>query len=326
MRHTHSLIVVFILFVFPYILAGQWIDQNKNLAIISQERLKTHVYVLADTMAQGRATGTLGGNMAANYIQQCFQRYGLQPYNGNSFFQRFRSGNITGHNIAGILWGRYYPMEFLVISAHYDHLGVINGTTYPGADDNASGVALMLQVAEVFSQRARTGDPPLRSIIFVAYDGKEQGLVGSEYFAKTFRFPPQRVIANLNIDQIGCNLEPPNDNPEYVLVLGADHLTPDLRLVIDVANHYGRIGLDIDYTFYGSKNFSNIFFELSDQIHLAKLKVPSILYTSGIHAYTYKPADLPALVNYPVLERRTQLFYLIADDLTTRRSWLRRYY
>ena len=281
--------------------------------------------MLADTLTQGRATGSEGAMITAAYIQHCFQRWGLHPYNEFFYSQSFRVGNAIGRNIAGIVRGRNYPLEFLVISAHYDHLGIINDSIYPGADDNASGVALMLQVAEVFAERARKGDAPLRSIIFVAYDAKEQGLVGSEYFAKTLSIHPNRIIANLNIDQIGCTLEPPFEKEEYVLVVGAERLTPDLRLIVDVANRYNRIGLDIDYTYYGSKRFSDLFFELGDQIHLSKLKVPSLLYTSGIHTYTYKPTDLPALINYPVLEKRTQLFYLIADDLASRRSWLRRY-
>ena len=305
-------------------LNGQWFIQDKNLTNISQEKLKRHVYTLSDTLTQGRATGTVGAGIAGNYIKQCFQRYGLLPYYETSFFQSFKVGNVVGHNVAGIVRGRNYPMEFLVISAHYDHLGVMSGSIYPGADDNASGVAMLLQLAELFSQRARRGDAPTRSIIFVAYDAKELGLAGSEYFANTMRISPQRVIANLNIDQIGCSLEPPNRNPNYALVVGADRISPDLRLIIDVANRYNRIGLDIDYTYYGSKNFSDLFYQLGDQIHLAKLKIPSILYTSGIHAYTYKPTDLPALLDYAVLEKRTQLLYLVADDLVSRRSWLRR--
>ena len=281
--------------------------------------------MLADTATQGRASGSTGAVIVSNYIKQCFERFGLLPYNGSTYFQSFQAGDVVGRNVAAVLRGRDYPTEYIIISAHYDHLGLINGTIYPGADDNASGVALLLQVAEVFAQRARKGEPPGRSIIFVAYDAKELGLLGSEYFAQTLHIPPQRVMTNLNIDQIGCVLEPPNRNPEYALVVGADRLTSDLRLIIDVANRYFRIGLDLDYTYYGSKNFSDLFFQLGDQIHLAKKNIPSILYTSGIHAYTYKPTDLPALVNYAVLEKRTQLLYLVADDLTSRKSWLRRY-
>jgi len=323
MRQISLLFLLPFLFCFSHTLTAQWYIEDRNLSAISQKTLRMHVYALADTTTKGRATGTIGATIAANYIKNCFERYGLLPYNGSSFFQGFRVDGLVGRNVAAMLRGRDYPNEYIVISAHYDHLGELNGTIYPGADDNASGVALLLQVAEVFAQRACKGDAPNRSIVFVAYDAKENGLAGSEYFAKTLRFSPQRVMANLNIDQIGCVLEPPNANPEYALVVGADRLTHDLRLIIDVANKYFRIGLDLDYTYYGSKNFSEIFFQLGDQIHLAKKNIPSILYTSGIHAYTYKPTDLPALLDYAVLEKRTQLLYLVADDLTSRRSWLR---
>jgi Zn-dependent M28 family amino/carboxypeptidase len=324
MRQTLSALFAS-LFLFVYhSLSGQIYVEDRNITEVSQEKLKRHVYVLADTLARGRATGTPEATLSANYIKQCFQRYGLMPYNDLSYFQSFQVGEVVGRNVAAILRGRSYPQEFVVISAHYDHLGTINGTIYPGADDNASGVAMLLQIAELFAQRARKGDAPQRSMIFVAYDAKELELSGSKHFAQTLRMAPQRIMANLNIDQIGCILEPPHMNPEYALVVGADLLTPDLRLIIDVANRYFRIGLDIDYTYYGSPAFSDIFFRLGDQIHLANLHIPSILYTSGIHAYTYKPTDLPALINYPVLQKRTQLLYLIADDLVSRSSWLRR--
>ena len=325
MRHIAPVFLLFVLCCFSQTLVGQWIIEDRNLSAISQEKLRAHVYMLADTTTQGRATGSPGATLAANYIKQCFERFGLLPYNGSTYFQSFQAGDVVGRNVAAVLRGRDYPAEYIIISAHYDHLRLINGTIYPGADDNASGVALLLQVAEVFAQRTRKGEPPSRSIIFVAYDAKELELLGSEYFAQTLHIPPQRVMANLNIDQIGCVLEPPNRNDEYALVVGADRLTPDLRLITDVANRYFRIGLDLDYTYYGSKNFSDLFFQMGDQIHLAKKGIPSILYTSGIHAYTYKPTDLPALVNFAVLEKRTQLLYLVADDLTSRKSWLRRY-
>ena len=325
MRKTPPILLLFALHFLGSSLSGQWFQEDRNISAISQEKLTTHIKMLADTATHGRGSGTQGATLAAHYIKNCLEQYGLLPYNGTSFFQSFRVGDIVGRNVAALLMGRYFPQEYIVISAHYDHLEEINGTIYPGADDNASGVALMLQVAEVFAQRAQKGDAPGRSIIFVAYDAKELGLAGSEYFAKNLRFLPQRVMANLNIDQIGCTLEPPNHNPQYALVVGADRLTPDLKLIIDVANRYFRIGLEIDYSFYGSKNFSELFFQMGDQIHLSKLNIPSILYTSGIHAYTYKSTDLPALIDFAVLEKRTQLLYLVADDLASRRSWLRRY-
>ncbi|MCL2726979.1 MAG: M28 family peptidase [Bacteroidales bacterium] len=325
MRKIHPLFFVPLFLFLSQTLAGQWLLKDDNLNRITEEKLKSHVYMLSDTTTRGRATGSAGATISANYIKHCFQRYGLMTYNGSSFFQSFRTGDVIGRNVVGMIRGRTYPMEFIVISAHYDHLGVLNGSVYPGADDNASGVALLLQVAELFARRARAGDGPLRSIIFVAYDAKELGLAGSAFFAGTLRVAPSRIMANLNIDQIGCTFEPPGRNPEYVLVLGADHPSPDLRMIIDMANRYYGIGLDIDHTYYGSRNISNFFFQTGDQIHLAKRNVPSILFTSGINAHTYKPTDLPSHLNYTALKKRTQLLYLVANDLASRRSWLRRW-
>ena len=322
---SFSLLIFLSTINFHTTLFGQQSAIDKNVELISREKLRTHVFVLADSTFKGRASGTPGSIAAGNYIRQCFYGYGLQPFFDNSYFQNFRAGNFLARNVAAFVRGRVYPDEYVVVSAHYDHLGELNGTIYPGADDNASGVALLLQLAEVFGKRMQAGDAPARSIIFVAYDAKEHNLAGSDYFSRTLRVLPFDIIANLNIDQIGCVLEPPNQNPEYVLVLGADYPSPDLRRIIDVANRYNKINLEIEYTYYGSMDFSDLFFQLGDQVHLYKRRVPSILYTSGIHAHTYKSTDKPTLLDYEVLAKRTQLLYLVADDLASRRSWLRRY-
>ncbi|MCL2501717.1 MAG: M28 family peptidase [Bacteroidales bacterium] len=321
-----SFVVSVLLLFFSSGLYGQLTQADRNLNIISQEQLRKHVRALADTAAQGRASGTVGALIAAQYIRDCFRSYGLQPFNGSSWVQSFAIDSSTyGRNLIAMLRGNGRSDEYLIISAHYDHIGMINNVVYPGADDNASGVALLLQLAQVFGQRARNGDRPARTILFVAYDAKELNLAGSAHFAQSLRIPPYKIIANINIDQIGCVLEPPRRNPEYLLVLGAERLTPDLKLIIDISNRYYGIGLDLDYTYYDSPNFSELFFRFGDQIHLAQKGIPSVLFTSGIHAYTYKATDLPALLHYPVLEKRTKLIYLVVNDLASRRSWLRRY-
>jgi len=315
------LLIALFLISFCPTLWGQWAQTDKNLNIISQEQLRTHVRILSDTTVRGRSSGTIGALISAQYIKYCFEKYGLQPYHEGSWVQSFRiDNNLIGRNVMAMVKGGSRSDEYLIISAHYDHIGMINGVVYPGADKNASGVALLLQIAQIFGQRARLGDPPARTILFIAYDAKEYNMAGSAYFAKTLSIPPHRIIANLNIDQIGCVLEPPNQDPAYLLVLGADRLSTDLKDIIDAANHYPGIELDLDYTFYGSAHFLEIFYKLGDHIHLANKQIPSVLFTSGFHAYTYKPTDLPALLHYPVLERRARLIYLIANNLASRWS------
>ncbi|MCL1973708.1 MAG: M28 family peptidase [Bacteroidetes bacterium] len=317
-------LLIFLLFFCSGLYGQPWIQTDKNLSIISQQELRTHVRILADTIVRGRASGTPGALMSVQYLISCFQKFGLQPFNGRYWTQSFAiDSGLIGRNVIALLKGSGYSDEYLIISAHFDHIGTINQTVYPGADNNASGVALLLQLAEVFGKRAQKGDRPIRNILFVAYDAKEFDMAGSNHFAKTLSIPARKIIANINIDQIGCVLEPPHRNPEYLLALGAEQLTTDLRMIIDVSNRYYGIGLDVDYSFYGSPRFAELFFQLGDQIHLAHKKIPSVLFTSGIHAYTNKPTDLPALLNYAVLEKRTQLIYLVANDLATRKTWLR---
>jgi Predicted aminopeptidases len=309
----------------PLLLKGQFISSaHPDLKALDTIPLAIHISSLTDTLMEGRASGTVGNVLAGVYISHCFKKYGLSYFTGDSWFQLFPvDSSVIGRNIVGMIRGNSRPQEYIVVSAHYDHLGRIQGAIYPGADDNASGVAVLLQMAEMFGKRLREGRGPSRSIIFVAYDAKERDLAGSAYFAGSLGISPKQIMANLNIDQIGCVLEPPHRNERYVLVLGAQRKTDDLALVMDVANRYNRLELDIDYSFYGSENFSKLFFTIGDQVHLDKLGVPSILYTSGIHAYTYKTTDVPALIRYDVLLQRSKLLYLTIDDLISRVSWLR---
>ena len=314
-----------VLCLFPLFLKGQFLSSpHPDLKALDTIPLAIHISSLTDTLMEGRASGTQGNVLAGVYISHCFKKFGLSYFVGDSWFQPFAVDSSTiGRNLVGMIRGSSRPQEYIVVSAHYDHLGRIQGAMYPGADDNASGVAVLLQMAEMFSKRLREGRGPSRSIIFVAYDAKERDLAGSAHFAKSLGISPQRIMANLNIDQIGCVLEPPHRNENYVLVVGAGRKTEDLELIINVANRYNQLGLDIDYSFYGSENFSKLFFEIGDQVHLDRRGVPSILYTSGIHAYTYKTTDLPALIRHDILLQRSKLLYLTIDDLSSRITWLR---
>ena len=176
---------------------------------ISEKYVKQHIYTLSNDSMQGRKAGTDGIEKAAKYIESEFKRIGLKSFNSDSFRQEFRFINprssnselLSLSNVIGLLEGSEMKNEYVIISAHYDHLGkkdIGDGDLiFNGANDNASGVAAVLMLAEYFKK----ANINKRSLLFVAFTAEEMGLVGSNYFGKTIS--PDSIIAGINIEMIG---------------------------------------------------------------------------------------------------------------------------
>ncbi|MFQ5632478.1 MAG: M20/M25/M40 family metallo-hydrolase, partial [bacterium] len=160
--------------------------------------------ILASDSLQGRKTGTVGSKIAQEYIERAFGQKKLLTF-GDSFRHTFSFVNKRERdklyenavNIVGYVKGREQHERFIVISAHYDHVGVQNGIIYNGADDNASGVAAMLAAAAYFSKHQ-----PHHSIIFTAFDAEELGLRGAKAFVANPPVSLQSMILNVNLDMV----------------------------------------------------------------------------------------------------------------------------
>ena len=180
-----------------------------NSQTINEVSVKKYLYTLANDSMQGRKAGSPGIEKAAKYIEQQFSKIGLKPFNGSSFRQTFKHINkrsekkeeLTLFNVIGLLEGTTLKEEFVIVSAHYDHLGRKNigegDLIFNGANDNASGVSAMIMLADYF-KKAKINK---RSILFVAFTAEEMGLVGSNYFGKTIS--AETIIAGVNIEMIG---------------------------------------------------------------------------------------------------------------------------
>ena len=176
---------------------------------INESLVKKHIYTLANDSMQGRKAGTEGIEKAAKYIEGQFKKIGLKYFNNNSFRQTFNYKNKRSRNqeelklfnVIGFLEGNEKKDEIVVISAHYDHLGMKSTGSgdliFNGANDNATGVAAVLALAEYFKSKNNNS----RSILFIAFTAEEMGLVGSNYFGKTIS--PESIVAGINIEMIG---------------------------------------------------------------------------------------------------------------------------
>ncbi len=201
----------------------------------SAHLLGTLAALAADSM-EGRLAGSRGGEKAGAFLMREFTRFGLQPLtrrfeNPFTGIARMRERSVSavppcqaqrggalsspaagrcaptppnplvsGVNLVGIVRGTKYPDRYIVVSAHYDHLGIKDGRVYNGADDNASGSAAILAIAEW-----AVTHPPLNSIIFAWFDGEEEGMVGSTEFVRRSPVPLDRIAANVNVDMVSHN-------------------------------------------------------------------------------------------------------------------------
>ena len=290
----------------PYTMYEQIVYQTK------QERLMTW---LSHDMNHGRATGTRDAARVARYIETHFKQYGLEPFCAGSFYQPFLADSASGtvgRNVIGIVPSAVPSDEYVLITAHYDHLGVLDGNIYNGADDNASGVTVLLNLADMFGTMKKTRTGPDKNIIFAALDAKELNMAGSKHFVNHLIIGKDSIICAINIDQIGTVIEPVHEaDTNFVIILGEQTLCRQDRGLIDMCNRYYNIGLDIDHTFYGSENFTRLFYQLSDQIVFHEAGIPALVFTSGFHRHTYKTTDDPDIISYPVMKKRTLLiFYL----------------
>lgn len=317
MRHTILCFFSLLLFAVPNIY-GQ--ESHRSLGpytmfedAIYQSKQEEILTYIAHDYAEGRETGTNASQMIAKFISDRFREYGLDYYKGKSFFRPFMADSATrARNVVGIVKSTVPSDEYVIISAHYDNIGKINGAIYNGADKNASGVTALINLAEMFGSMGKAKLGPNKNIIFAALDGTEYNMAGAKHFIEDLNIDKRKIICDINIDQIGTVLEPVNDNDtNFVIVLGEKTLRPEHRGLIKMCNNYYNINLDIDYTFYGSKNFTELYYQLSDQIVFHKAGIPALIFTSGFHRYTNKTTDDPNIISYPVLKKRTVLiFYL----------------
>ncbi|WP_083629652.1 M28 family peptidase [Tenacibaculum agarivorans] len=246
------------------------IEKNNDLTAILIDSLtvKKHLYTLASDEMQGRATGTEGIEKAAQYIEKEFKRIGLTHYDTlSSYRQNFEAQNMKMFNVIGVIEGKSKKDEYIIISAHYDHLGMKKQGTgdiiYNGADDDASGVSAVLSLAEYYK---KVGNE--RTLVFIAFTAEELGLIGSTYFGKHIN--PEKYIAGINIEMIG---KTSSYGPKTAWLTGFDRSNFGKIIQKNLENSNYKLYPDPYPKF-------NLFYR-SDNASLAKLGVPAHTFSTG---------------------------------------------
>lgn len=300
---------------------------SKASASITQEDLKRNLYIIASDEMQGRDTGSEGQKKAGRYIIQQYQSMGVAyPEILNSYYQKVPAEYLNtksrrgekfsdSENIIAYIKGSEKPEEFIVISAHYDHVGVKNGVVFNGADDDGSGNVAIMEIAEAFQNAKKSGHGPKRSVVFLHVTGEERGLLGSSYYADNPVFPLANTVTNLNIDMVG-RCDPENCGKNYVYVIGSEMLSSELKAVSEEANNK-TVKMELNYK-YDDPNDPQRLYYRSDHYNFAKNNIPVIFYFDGIHEDYHKATDDPEKIDYAALQNRTKLIFATAWELANR--------
>lgn len=201
-----------------------------------------------------------------------------------------KDATVQTENVLGFLEGSDKKEEVVVISSHYDHIGISpDGQINNGADDDGSGTSSVLELAEAFSKAKAAGQGPRRSILFITVTGEEKGLFGSEYYSDHPVLPLANTVCDLNIDMIGRVDDAHKTDPKYVYLIGSDKLSSTLHSISETVNRQ-HVGYKLDYTF-NDPNDPNRFYYRSDHYNFARKGVPVIFYFTGVHEDYHKPGD-----------------------------------
>ena len=291
---------------------------------ITAKDLSTHLYKFAGDKMEGRMTGEPGQKMAAEYLKNFYISQGIgAPKEDGEYFQNIPASYFnrmkepkSSENVVAFIKGSEKPDEIIVLSAHFDHVGIQDGEIFNGADDDGSGTVTLLEIAEAFQKAVKNGQGPKRSILFLHVTGEEIGLYGSRYYTENPIFPLANTVCNLNTDMIG-RIDPDKaDNPNYIYLIGSDKLSQELHdLSEDVAKKYSD--LELDYKF-NDENDPNRFYYRSDHYNFAKNNIPIIFYFNGVHEDYHKATDTPDKIEYELMEKRAHLIFQTAWEIANR--------
>jgi len=328
------LLISFLCSIASFIYAQSPID--KALNTINRSSAEATVYFLASDELQGREAGFHGSRVASEYIVSLLQWMGVPPVT-DSYFQPFdayrkerqKKGRLEVHpdsiaklkqevhqklsmrNVIGMIPGKN-TKEYVIVGAHFDHLGIdpaLDGDQiYNGADDNASGVSAVLQIARAF---IASGQQPERNVIFAFWDGEEKGLLGSQYFVQTCPFLSQ-IKGYLNFDMIGRNNKPQQPKQVVYFYTAAHPIFGDW-LKGDIKKYSLQLEPDYrawDHPIGGSDNGS-----------FAKVGIPIIWYHTDGHPDYHQPSDHAERLNWDKIVEITKASFLNMWKMANEKSF-----
>ena len=321
MRTTYIFLLSLLLAAFPSAAQSRFSSaENAAANVVYPAGLRSDVEFLCSDVCEGRASGSAGGVRTSYWIKNRFVKWKLIPMEQNYylFSQAGENGPLV-HSVAGMVEANFWLDEgkYIIVCAHSDGLGTMNGKCYPGADSNASGVVATMQLAHLFSSMKMLGRAGSTSLIFILLDGKERQSAGAKDLVSRIqegRFKDPRngktigekdIRMLVNIDQVGATLFPVHKGQnEYLMMLGNDRLKNGLSETANTIRRECGGKMDLCFDYYGSKSFTDTFYRLADREALGSCSFPMIYFTSGITLNNNKPSDTPDTLDYEVFKER----------------------
>lgn len=268
-------------------------------------------------VSEQTAEALFTGRNSLDKIKKKFERKQLMPAFSNEIIvaagvkNKHKTGQ--GENVIAIVEGSDKINELVIITAHYDHIGVDEGEVFNGADDDGSGTVAVMEMAQAFKAAKEAGFGPRRTMVFMLVSGEEKGLLGSKYYTDHPIFPLENTVANLNIDMIGRVDEKHKGNPDYIYLIGSDKLSSDLHAISEAAaKEYSDLALDYEFN---DPNDPNRFYYRSDHYNFAKNNIPVIFYFNGVHEDYHKATDTVDKIDFNKMEKISHLIFHTAWKL-----------
>jgi hypothetical protein len=270
------------------------------------------IYYISPTLA----SKLLKNDKIANALQKVGEKAGKIKIKG----EYTENVDLVAQNVLGFLEGTDKKDEIVVITAHYDHVGMQDGKIHNGADDDGSGTVSVMEIAEAFAKAASEGGTrPRRSILFMTVSGEEKGLFGSQFYTDFDPiFPLSKTVVNLNIDMVGRlgGDYIAKNEPNYIYLIGSDKLSTELHKLSEETNKNTE-NLILDYK-YNSDSDPNRFYYRSDHYNFAKNDVPIIFYFNGVHEDYHKPTDDVDKIHFPKMAKIARLVFHTAWEIANR--------
>lgn len=309
---------------------------QKGLQSINRETAESHVHFLASDELEGREAGTRGGTIAVRYIAAILKSIGIQPLHSD-YYQPFEAcrkerqqkgswqihpdsiaslkrnihQQLNMQNVLGVIPGKR-TREYVIVGAHFDHLGTDSLLTvdqiYNGADDNASGISAVLQIARAF---LASGQQPERTVIFAFWDGEEKGLLGSRYFVETCPFVKQ-IKGYLNFDMIGRNNKP--EHPRQFVYFYTEAYPVFARWLSEDIRKY-NLQLEPELRPWEKPTGG------SDNAPFALQNIPIIWYHTNGHPDYHQPSDHADKLNWEKITDLTKASFLNMWNLANENSY-----
>ncbi len=226
--------------------------------------------------------------------------------------------DLVSSNVLGFIEGSDPELkkEIIVLTAHYDHIGMKGQEVFNGADDDGSGTVALLELAQAFQKAKDAGHGTKRSILVMPVSGEEKGLLGSKYYTKHPVYELEQTVCDLNIDMIGRLDKAHADNPNYIYLIGADKISKELHNISEACNKT-YTNIELDYTFNDEKD-PNRFYYRSDHYNFAKNGIPVIFYFNGVHEDYHKATDTFEKIDFEKMETITRLVFHTAWEVANR--------